>query len=85
MGKYIRSKKPYQAEMKRGGYVPSDVAEQKADIRTQQKKWIPSADLKKTLSEIKGQKEVGGRLVEKMKDMGINFNPKFLPGGNDAL
>ena len=83
MGKYINSKKQYDEEMARGGYVPFDVAEKTPDIRDKQMKWVPSADLKKTLGEIQGQKEVGGRLVEKMKDMGICFNPKFMPGRED--
>ena len=45
MGKYISSKKQYLEEMAKGGYVPYDVAEQIPDVRTQQKKWVPSADI----------------------------------------
>ena len=80
-GKHIGSKKQYEEEMARGGFVPYREAEPKS------MKWMPSADLKKTLGEMQGQKEVGGRLIEKMKKMGVTFNPKFmtddLKGGID--
>ena len=81
-GKYIGSKKQYDEEMAKGGFVPY------REVSPKVNKWVPSVDLKKTLGEIQGQKEVGGRLIDKMKSMGISFNPKFIPkdlkGGIDA-
>lgn len=73
MGKYIRSRKHYEEEMKKGGYTPYE------EVSPKRMQWVPSADLKKTLGEVYQQKEVGGRLISKMKDMGVKFNPKFMP------
>jgi hypothetical protein len=90
-GKYISSKKQYQEEMAKGGFKPYD-----GSGSPQQKKWTPSEDLHRTLHEVKNMADKKGRidiatntrLVEKMKSMGMSFNPKFmtndLKGGIDA-
>jgi hypothetical protein len=81
-GKYISSKKQYMEEMAKGGYKPYD-----GSGSPQQKKWKPSEDLHKALAEVKSMADkkgniniaTNGRLVEKMKSMGMSFNPKFMP------
>jgi len=78
MGKYIRSKKHYEEEMAKGGYVPY------SEVSPKSMKWVPSADLKKTLGELKvtsknGKINCGSRLKKKMESMGVKFNPKFMP------
>lgn len=89
-GKYIGSKKQYQEEMAKGGFKPYD-----GSGSPQHKKWEPSDDLRKTLNEVKSMADKKGniniatnsRLVDKMKSMGMSFNPKFmtndLKGGID--
>jgi len=81
MGKYIRSRKHYEEEMRKGGYIPFREASPKS------MKWVPSADLKKTLGDFKqmadkkGKIKLGSRAIEKMEKMGVSFNPKFMPKG----
>ena len=80
-GKYIKSKAQYQDEMARGGFKPYD-----GSGTPNRKEYKGSEDLKKTLYEVqkmadkKGNIHIAnnGRLVEKMKKMGITFNPKFM-------
>jgi len=83
MGKYIRSKKHYEYEMKKGGYIPF------TEAKSKQMEWVPSADLKKTLGELKvnshkGKINVEDKLIDKMQSMGMNFNPKFIPKDTDG-
>lgn len=87
-GKYIGSKRQYEEEMARGGFIPFKEVEPKTS------KWIPSADLQKTISEVKSMADRKGNIyptekyVRKLKSMGVNINPKFmtkdLKGGIDA-
>jgi len=88
-GKYISSKKQYDEEMKKGGYVPYD-----GNGKPEQKKWIPSDNLKKSLHQLKDRADKKGKLplddglVRQLKDSGVCLNPKFmtrdLKGGIDA-
>jgi len=88
-GKYVKNKKHYEELMKKHNMVPFK------ENNPKEMKWVPSADLKKTLGEFKqmadkkGNIKLGGRAVEKMKKMGVSFNPKFmtkdLKGGIDAV
>ena len=88
-GKYIGSRQQYEKELKKGGFEPYD-----GKCRQEQKKWIPSEKLQKSLYQLKdradkkGNLRVDDGLVRQMKDMGICFNPKImsndLKGGIDA-
>ena len=89
LGKYIKSRKHYEDEMRRGGYVPYD-----GESQPKRSEWIPSADLKKTLGELKvtsknGKINCGSKLKKKMESMGVQFNPRFMPndtqGGFNAV
>lgn len=78
MGKYIHSRKHYEEEMAKGGYIPF------REVSDKSMKWVPSADLKKTLGELKvtskkGKINCGSKLKKKMESMGISFNPSFMP------
>ncbi len=87
-GKYISSKKQYEEELAKGNFVPFK------EVPSKESKWVPSADLKKTLYQVKEMGDSKGnikpteKLVKKMKKMGISFTPKFmtndLKGGIDA-
>jgi hypothetical protein len=88
-GKYISSKKQYDEEMAKGGFQPYD-----GRGRSERKKWTPSPELRKVLNEVKltadrkGNIQPTEKLVNKMKSMGVSFNPKImsndLKGGIDA-
>lgn len=78
-GKYIGSKAQYEKELAKGGFTPYD-----GSGKPTQKQWKPSEDLKKTLHDIKSLADKKGnirpttQMVDKMKKMGISFNPKFM-------
>lgn len=81
-GKYISSKKQYMEEMAKGNYKPYD-----GGGKHEEKRWKPSEGLQVALNELKnmGDKKgninvaTSGRMIEQMKKMGVNFNPKFMP------
>jgi hypothetical protein len=86
-GKYIKNKKQYEEEMAKGGFKPYK------ETSPKESKWIPSEDLKRTLGDFKqmadrkGKIHLGSKAIEKMKSMGVSFNPKImtndLKGGID--
>ena len=90
-GKYIGSRKQYENELKKSGLEPYNGRGQPTH-----KKWVPSQDLHRALGEVKAAADrrgninlsTHGRLVDKMKKMGVSFNPSFmtddLKGGIDA-
>jgi hypothetical protein len=88
-GKYIGSKAQYEKELKKGGFEPYDGSGQ-----VERKKYIPSENIKKVLHDVKSLADKKGnirpttQLIDKMKSMGVSFNPKFmsndLKGGIDA-
>ena len=78
MGKHISSKKQYEQEMAKGGFIPFVEA-----------KKIPHKDYKelgseaqgllryaKQIKDRKGKLKLGGRAIEAMKKFGMNFGRK---------
>jgi hypothetical protein len=88
MGKYIHSKKEYEYEMKKGGYVPYEEGCRAADSVKKTKEYIPS---EKGVSVVKAILEHGDkkgnivlgqhpRLVKAMEESGVKFNtPDWCP------
>ena len=87
-GKYISSKKQYDEEMKKGGFVGYEegrkVAEQvnsksyNRELSPKAKDVIKAARL---MSDRKGKIKPSDKLIDAMKEVGVNFNkPKFNPG-----
>ena len=78
MGKYINSKKQYQEEMRKGGYVPYDEGCQQAELS--EKKLRKEYQLSKRAENIiRGVQSVAGRdgkvklsdrMIDEMKDFG---------------
>ena len=93
MGKYITSKRHYQEEMKKGGFVSFEEGERLAN-EPKTKPYVLSkkaVDLIKSArqsADSKGRIKPGSRLIDGMKDVGVNFNakiPNSLKGGFDAV
>ena len=88
-GKYISSKRQYLEEMAKGGFSAYD-----GKGKPEQKKWVPSESVKKSIYQLKSRADKKGNLkvddgmVRQMKDAGVCFNPKImtndLKGGIDA-
>ena len=87
IGKYISSRKQYEEEMKRGGFVDyekgSRIAEQnikKFDYKglsLEAENVIKAAHM---MSDRKGNIKPSGRLINGMKDVGVKFNvPDWCP------
>lgn len=88
MGKYISTKKQYYDEMKRGGYVPSDEANNLADNHNKEKQWVPSDKCINMIKNAKDMTDKDGnitlgkhpRLVKAMEDSGMKFKlPDWCP------
>lgn len=90
-GKWIGSRSQYEKEMAKGGFTAYD-----GSGKTEQKKWVPSNDVRKDLNILKDMAGKDGRIpstnIEGAKKLmekhGVRFNPKFmtrdLQGGIDA-
>ena len=94
MGKYIRSKKHYQEEMAKGGYVPAEEGHRMAERVEKERKWNPSkkcVDIcRETMSmgDAKGNITLGKhpRLVKAMESAGMSFKvPSWLPTHYDNI
>lgn len=87
MGKYITSKKHYESEMAKGGYIPFDKAQEIAEKAKEKnrKPYILSNKAKavieaaKTSADRKGRLHCGDRLIEGMKEVGVNFYSNNIP------
>ena len=88
MGKRITSKKHYQEEMKKGGYIPYDQACQIAES-IEQKRNNPKLELSQKAREIietakltadrKGNVKCGDRMIDAMKDVGVGIQHPHTP------
>ena len=87
-GKYISSKKQYEEEMKRGGFVDYEkgcrIVEQANLKNSQYKGLTPQAEnvLKaaRLQTDSKGRIKPSDRLLDGMKKVGVNFNvPDWCP------
>ena len=87
MGKYIRSKREYLNEMAKGKYVDYDVAcqiaekarsnrEKPFELSKKAREVIESA---RNSSDRKGKTHLSNRLVEGMKEVGVNFYNSNIP------
>lgn len=83
MGKHITSKRHYQEEMKKGGFVPFEEAESIANKaqRESHKDYEPSEKLLNLVSSVKcradkkGKVKLSDRQIEAMQSIGVNFKP----------
>ena len=97
--KYIGSKKQYDEEMAKGGYIPFEKAEQMAEqTRNRMKKTYNGLSEKtmrflhqvKSTADRKGNIEVSDRFVKGLKENGVRIDckfdslPKHYQGGFDA-
>jgi len=81
--KHISSKKEYEYEMKRGGFVPYEEAEKMVEEhnRGKVKKYEPSEKAESIIraaslmKDSKGNIKAGDRLIDGMKSVGVNFTP----------
>ena len=87
-GKYISSKKQYEEEMKRGGFVDyekgSRIAEQNNIKNFDYKGLSPEAEnvikAARLISDNKGNIKPSDRLIDGMKQVGVKFNiPDWCP------
>ncbi len=87
LGKYIGSKRQYDNEMSKQGMVSFEKAEQIAEsVRSKQKKpYILSGKAKQIINSARfssdkdGKVHLSDRLVEGMKEVGVNFYNNNLP------
>ena len=100
LGKYIHSKKQYKEEMKRGGFVSFEKGKEIAEkARTKMRKSYGKLSDKsmdiirsaKQMKDHKGRIRPGGRMIDAMKEVGVNFYDNNIPkayrewGGFDAI
>ncbi len=89
MGKYITSKRHYEEEMRKGGYLPEEKAFALADKKAEQMN-NPKFKLSKKAEDIiryagsikdkKGNVKLGSRAVDAMKEVGVRFElPDWCP------
>ena len=97
-GKYISSKRQYDEELKRGGFVEYEkgcrIAEQKKSQKVDYKGLTPQAEnvirAAHNISDRKGHIKPSDRLIDGMKEVGVNFYNQNIPkhyrkeGGFDA-
>ena len=83
LGKYITSKKHYEEEMAKGGFIPFEKAEQMAEIaRGKNKKEYKSLSEKnmkfihrvKDMADRKGNIEISDRYVQGLKEHGVRVD-----------
>ena len=87
LGKYIGSKKEYEYEMAKGNYIPFDKAEKIAEKRRKEmyKNYDrPSEKAIALMKDIKnsgknGKIKLSDRQINAMKEVGVNFNARWLP------
>ena len=89
MGKYITSKKHYEEEMRKGGYVTFEENEkavakyQRDNIKPFDKPSQKSMDLIRNIASMEpdkhGKIKLSGRQIDAMKERGVCFNPTFRP------
>ena len=99
MGKYITSKKHYEQEMVRGGYIPFEKAQQLAESAKQREtkkydglseKTMRFLHQVKDMADKKGNIKAGSRFVEGLKEQGVKLDcqydklPKSYQGGFDG-
>ena len=98
LGKYIRSKRHYEQELAKGGFVPIKEGEKLAQKARQNnhKKYEPSEKLLDIVRSAKavsknGKIKPSDKLIDAMKEVGVNFNLEHCPkhyqsrGGFDAV
>jgi hypothetical protein len=81
--KHISSKREYEYEMKRGGFVPIEEAEKMAEKfrKDKEHKYEPSQKAESIIraaslmKDSKGNIKAGSRLIDGMKEVGVNFTP----------
>ena len=85
LGKHIRSKKHYEEEMKKGGYVSYEKGQEQVkkwekDHRKDYKGMSPAArainQYARQIKDKKGNVKLGGRAIKAMEDLGVNFGRK---------
>lgn len=89
MGKFITSKRHYENEMSKGGYIPYEKAceitetvknkrerEQKFELSPKARSIIESA---RNSSDKKGNVRLGGRMIDAMQSLGVNFYNDNVP------
>jgi len=87
MGKYIRSKRHYYDEMKKGGYVSLEEGNRLAEKHTKEQKWKPSKECIGVMQAIKRGADKNGnivlgrhpKIVEAMEKKGMTFDMSKLP------
>jgi len=91
MGKYINSKKQYDEEMKKGGYISYDEACRRADkIQSQRdnpdlkpsRKVLDIIESAKNSKDKKGNVKLSDRTIDAMKELGVGFNHPHTPNPN---
>ena len=91
MGKHITSKKHYQEEMRKGGYISYDKACQNAES-VEHKRNSTKLELSQKAREIietaklsadrKGRVRCGDRIIDAMKDVGVGIQHPQTPKGS---
>ncbi len=82
MGKHIRSKRHYQEEMRKGGFVSAEKGNRLAENHEKEQKWKPSKDCVDVIKAIKNAADKNGnivlgkhpKIVEAMKKKGMTFD-----------
>lgn len=87
MGIHIRSKRHYDYEMKKRGFVSLEEGNRLATKHNEEKKWKPSKECIGVIQAIKGAADKKGnvilgrhpKIVEAMKKKGMSFDTSKLP------
>jgi len=86
MGKHISSRKQYENEMVKGGYVPFEKAEQMAETararNTKKYDGLSEGTMKflhqvKDMADKKGNIKISDRFVKGLEENGLRFDHKF--------
>ena len=86
MGKYISSKKQYESEMVKGGYVPYEKAEQMAELARENSKKKYNGLSEKTMkffgevkqmADRKGNIKVSQRYIQGLKEHGVKVDCQY--------
>lgn len=95
MGKYIRSKRHYEEETARGGFVSLEKGKELAEKhkRDHYKPYDKPSDkamgLIRSVADMRPNKDgkikLYDRQVDAMKKMGVSFDPKFIPKGEGGF
>lgn len=88
LGKYITSKRHYENEMAKGGFVPFEQGQKMAEAHKKRKEYKPSAKCVEVVKTLLNKKSKDGkitltqhpRLMKAMKDGGMKFElPDWCP------